>query len=117
MSGETGPRGDTAVTREPGPRPRPPTLHVRLRGPLRCLPVSRAGVRPPPPVLLPPAVGPLGQHSWRPPAVLGGHLLPSGGRTNLLLRFRASGQPRSSTASSDKAFEDWLNEDLSSYQG
>lgn len=51
------------------------------------------------------------------PAVLGGHLLPSGGRTNLLLRFRASGQPRSSTASSDKAFEDWLNEDLSSYQG
>ncbi|XP_036085078.1 ADP-ribosylation factor GTPase-activating protein 1 isoform X9 [Rousettus aegyptiacus] len=30
---------------------------------------------------------------------------------------RASGQPRSSTASSDKAFEDWLNEDLSSYQG
>lgn len=30
---------------------------------------------------------------------------------------RASGQPRSSAASSDKAFEDWLNEDLSSYQG
>lgn len=47
----------------------------------------------------------------------GGRLLPSGGRTNLLLRFRASGQPRSSAASSDKAFEDWLNEDLSSYQG
>ncbi|XP_036281851.1 ADP-ribosylation factor GTPase-activating protein 1 isoform X14 [Pipistrellus kuhlii] len=31
--------------------------------------------------------------------------------------YRASGQPPSSTASSDKAFEDWLNEDLSSYQG
>ncbi|XP_005885624.1 PREDICTED: ADP-ribosylation factor GTPase-activating protein 1 isoform X10 [Myotis brandtii] len=31
--------------------------------------------------------------------------------------YRASGQPQSSTASSDKAFEDWLNEDLSSYQG
>ncbi|KAM8775810.1 ADP-ribosylation factor GTPase-activating protein 1 isoform 1-T1 [Rhynchonycteris naso] len=30
---------------------------------------------------------------------------------------RASGQPQNSTASSDKAFEDWLNEDLSSYQG
>lgn len=45
------------------------------------------------------------------------HLLPSGGRTNRQLHFRASGQPQSSTASSDKAFEDWLNEDLSSYQG
>ncbi|XP_016057907.1 PREDICTED: ADP-ribosylation factor GTPase-activating protein 1 isoform X4 [Miniopterus natalensis] len=30
---------------------------------------------------------------------------------------RVSGQPQSLTASSDKAFEDWLNEDLSSYQG
>ncbi|XP_039720730.1 ADP-ribosylation factor GTPase-activating protein 1 isoform X2 [Pteropus medius] len=30
---------------------------------------------------------------------------------------RASGPPHSSAASSDKAFEDWLNEDLSSYQG
>ncbi|XP_066240479.1 ADP-ribosylation factor GTPase-activating protein 1 isoform X3 [Saccopteryx leptura] len=30
---------------------------------------------------------------------------------------RASGQPQNPTASSDKAFEDWLNEDLSSYQG
>lgn len=37
--------------------------------------------------------------------------------TNCRLHFRASGQPQSSTASSDKAFEDWLNEDLSSYQG
>lgn len=77
VSGETGPRGDAAVTREPGPRPRPPTLHVRLRGPLRCLPVSRAGVRPPPPVLfLPPAVGPLGQHSWRPPRCWAGICCP-----------------------------------------
>nr|XP_019609045.1 PREDICTED: ADP-ribosylation factor GTPase-activating protein 1 isoform X11 [Rhinolophus sinicus] len=30
---------------------------------------------------------------------------------------RAPGQPQSSTTPSDKAFEDWLNEDLSSYQG
>ncbi|XP_049633107.1 ADP-ribosylation factor GTPase-activating protein 1 isoform X2 [Suncus etruscus] len=30
---------------------------------------------------------------------------------------RASGQPPSSTPSSDKAFEDWLSEDLGSYQG
>ncbi|XP_019492914.1 PREDICTED: ADP-ribosylation factor GTPase-activating protein 1 isoform X7 [Hipposideros armiger] len=30
---------------------------------------------------------------------------------------RASGPLQSSTVSSDKAFEDWLNEDLSSYQG
>ncbi|XP_054530603.1 ADP-ribosylation factor GTPase-activating protein 1 isoform X11 [Pan troglodytes] len=30
---------------------------------------------------------------------------------------RASGQPQSVTASSDKAFEDWLNDDLGSYQG
>ncbi|XP_054554636.1 ADP-ribosylation factor GTPase-activating protein 1 isoform X2 [Talpa occidentalis] len=30
---------------------------------------------------------------------------------------RASGVPQSSTPSSDKAFEDWLNEDLGSYQG
>lgn len=45
------------------------------------------------------------------------HLLPSGGRTNCRLHFRASGQPLTSSASSDKAFEDWLNEDLSSHQG
>ncbi|XP_070342358.1 ADP-ribosylation factor GTPase-activating protein 1 isoform X12 [Equus asinus] len=30
---------------------------------------------------------------------------------------RASGQPQNSTSSSDKAFEDWLNDDLGSYQG
>ncbi|XP_058418303.1 ADP-ribosylation factor GTPase-activating protein 1 isoform X2 [Diceros bicornis minor] len=30
---------------------------------------------------------------------------------------RASGQPQSLTASSDKAFEDWLSDDLGSYQG
>ncbi|XP_042786382.1 ADP-ribosylation factor GTPase-activating protein 1 isoform X6 [Panthera leo] len=30
---------------------------------------------------------------------------------------RASGHPQSSTGSSDKAFEDWLNGDLGSYQG
>ncbi|XP_023597354.1 ADP-ribosylation factor GTPase-activating protein 1 isoform X3 [Trichechus manatus latirostris] len=30
---------------------------------------------------------------------------------------RAAGQPQSVTASSDKAFEDWLNDDLGSYQG
>ncbi|XP_058289178.1 ADP-ribosylation factor GTPase-activating protein 1 isoform X7 [Hylobates moloch] len=30
---------------------------------------------------------------------------------------RASGQPQGVTASSDKAFEDWLNDDLGSYQG
>lgn len=52
--------------------------------------------------------------------VPGGCLLPSGGHNDLELPYRASGQPpppQSSTASSDKAFEDWLNEDLSSYQG
>ncbi|XP_038290256.1 ADP-ribosylation factor GTPase-activating protein 1 isoform X7 [Canis lupus familiaris] len=30
---------------------------------------------------------------------------------------RASGHPQNSTSSSDKAFEDWLNDDLGSYQG
>lgn len=30
---------------------------------------------------------------------------------------RASGQLQNSTASGDKAFEDWLNDDLGSYQG
>ncbi|KAM5246672.1 ADP-ribosylation factor GTPase-activating protein 1 isoform 5-T5 [Ctenodactylus gundi] len=30
---------------------------------------------------------------------------------------RSSGQPQNVTASSDKAFEDWLNDDLGSYQG
>ncbi|NP_665703.2 ADP-ribosylation factor GTPase-activating protein 1 isoform X2 [Mus musculus] len=30
---------------------------------------------------------------------------------------RASGQPQSAAASGDKAFEDWLNDDLGSYQG
>ncbi|XP_053429764.1 ADP-ribosylation factor GTPase-activating protein 1 isoform X3 [Nycticebus coucang] len=30
---------------------------------------------------------------------------------------RAPGQPQTVTASSDKAFEDWLNDDLGSYQG
>ena len=30
---------------------------------------------------------------------------------------RASGQVQNSTASGDKAFEDWLNDDLGSYQG
>uniref|UniRef100_A0A2K5CMK7 ADP-ribosylation factor GTPase-activating protein 1 n=1 Tax=Aotus nancymaae TaxID=37293 RepID=A0A2K5CMK7_AOTNA len=30
---------------------------------------------------------------------------------------RASGQPQNVTASSDKAFEEWLNDDLGSYQG
>lgn len=46
-----------------------------------------------------------------------GHLLPSGGHTNLWLHFRVSGPAQSSTATSDKAFEDWLNEDLGAYQG
>ncbi|XP_036179482.1 ADP-ribosylation factor GTPase-activating protein 1 isoform X1 [Myotis myotis] len=45
--------------------------------------------------------------NWTPPQ---SKMLPS-------TAYRASGQPQSSTASSDKAFEDWLNEDLSSYQG
>ncbi|XP_023417725.1 ADP-ribosylation factor GTPase-activating protein 1 isoform X2 [Cavia porcellus] len=30
---------------------------------------------------------------------------------------RPSGQPQNATASADKAFEDWLNDDLGSYQG
>ncbi|KAM5246674.1 ADP-ribosylation factor GTPase-activating protein 1 isoform 7-T7 [Ctenodactylus gundi] len=33
------------------------------------------------------------------------------------LGIRSSGQPQNVTASSDKAFEDWLNDDLGSYQG
>ncbi|XP_015423197.1 PREDICTED: ADP-ribosylation factor GTPase-activating protein 1 isoform X8 [Myotis davidii] len=42
---------------------------------------------------------------------------PPQSKTLASTAYRASGQPQSSTASSDKAFEDWLNEDLSSYQG
>ena len=61
-----------------------------------------------------PSLAPCGTR-WS--CLLGGPLLPPGGRTNTGLRFRASGQPQSSTASSDKAFEDWLDEDLGSYQG
>uniref|UniRef100_A0A2K6JZE0 ADP-ribosylation factor GTPase-activating protein 1 n=1 Tax=Rhinopithecus bieti TaxID=61621 RepID=A0A2K6JZE0_RHIBE len=38
-------------------------------------------------------------------------------RTLQFTAHRASGQPQSVTASSDKAFEDWLNDDLGSYQG
>uniref|UniRef100_A0A8D2ETN4 ADP-ribosylation factor GTPase-activating protein 1 n=1 Tax=Theropithecus gelada TaxID=9565 RepID=A0A8D2ETN4_THEGE len=38
-------------------------------------------------------------------------------RTLPFTAHRASGQPQSVTASSDKAFEDWLNDDLGSYQG
>ncbi|XP_060032310.1 ADP-ribosylation factor GTPase-activating protein 1 isoform X6 [Erinaceus europaeus] len=38
-------------------------------------------------------------------------------RTLTSTAHRASGQPQNSTASSDKAFEDWLNDDLGSYQG
>ncbi|XP_053527303.1 ADP-ribosylation factor GTPase-activating protein 1 isoform X3 [Artibeus jamaicensis] len=42
---------------------------------------------------------------------------PPQSRTLPSAAHRASGQPQSSTASSDKAFEDWLDEDLGSYQG
>ncbi|XP_053782952.1 ADP-ribosylation factor GTPase-activating protein 1 isoform X2 [Desmodus rotundus] len=42
---------------------------------------------------------------------------PPQSRTLPSTAHRASGQPQSSTASSDKAFEDWLDEDLGSYQG
>ncbi|MEJ1279241.1 ADP-ribosylation factor GTPase activating protein 1 [Cricetulus griseus] len=35
----------------------------------------------------------------------------------LTVYFRPSGQPQNMTASGDKAFEDWLNDDLGSYQG
>uniref|UniRef100_A0A2K6AVL2 ADP-ribosylation factor GTPase-activating protein 1 n=1 Tax=Macaca nemestrina TaxID=9545 RepID=A0A2K6AVL2_MACNE len=38
-------------------------------------------------------------------------------RTLPFTAHRASGQLQSVTASSDKAFEDWLNDDLGSYQG
>uniref|UniRef100_A0A2K5EXR3 ADP-ribosylation factor GTPase-activating protein 1 n=1 Tax=Aotus nancymaae TaxID=37293 RepID=A0A2K5EXR3_AOTNA len=38
-------------------------------------------------------------------------------RTPPSTAHRASGQPQNVTASSDKAFEDWLNDDLGSYQG
>ncbi|XP_036915962.1 ADP-ribosylation factor GTPase-activating protein 1 isoform X6 [Sturnira hondurensis] len=42
---------------------------------------------------------------------------PPQSRTLPSATHRASGQPQSSTAASDKAFEDWLDEDLGSYQG
>ncbi|XP_012367211.2 ADP-ribosylation factor GTPase-activating protein 1 isoform X1 [Nomascus leucogenys] len=45
--------------------------------------------------------------NWTPPQP---RTLPS-------MAHRASGQPQGVTASSDKAFEDWLNDDLGSYQG
>uniref|UniRef100_A0A8B9Y4V3 ADP-ribosylation factor GTPase-activating protein 1 n=1 Tax=Bos mutus grunniens TaxID=30521 RepID=A0A8B9Y4V3_BOSMU len=45
--------------------------------------------------------------SWTPPQP----------RTLLSSAHRASGQVQNSTASGDKAFEDWLNDDLGSYQG
>ncbi|OWK03325.1 ARFGAP1 [Cervus elaphus hippelaphus] len=45
--------------------------------------------------------------SWTPPQP----------RTLLSSAHRASGQLQNSTASGDKAFEDWLNDDLGSYQG
>ncbi|XP_062060457.1 ADP-ribosylation factor GTPase-activating protein 1 isoform X2 [Lepus europaeus] len=38
-------------------------------------------------------------------------------RTSLATAHRASGQTQNVAASADKAFEDWLNDDLSSYQG
>ncbi|XP_006896942.1 PREDICTED: ADP-ribosylation factor GTPase-activating protein 1 [Elephantulus edwardii] len=38
-------------------------------------------------------------------------------KTPLPTTHRAAGQPQAGTASSDKAFEDWLNDDLGSYQG
>uniref|UniRef100_A0A8C0MZ98 ADP-ribosylation factor GTPase-activating protein 1 n=1 Tax=Canis lupus familiaris TaxID=9615 RepID=A0A8C0MZ98_CANLF len=38
-------------------------------------------------------------------------------KTLLSAAHRASGHPQNSTSSSDKAFEDWLNDDLGSYQG
>lgn len=57
------------------------------------------------------------QHLPEALVVPGGHLLPSGGHTNLRLHFRASGPAQSCTAASDKAFEDWLSEDLGAYQG
>ncbi|XP_035865914.1 ADP-ribosylation factor GTPase-activating protein 1 isoform X2 [Phyllostomus discolor] len=44
---------------------------------------------------------------WTPPQ---SRMLPSAAH-------RASGQPQTGTASADKAFEDWLDEDLGSYQG
>ncbi|XP_021501397.1 ADP-ribosylation factor GTPase-activating protein 1 isoform X6 [Meriones unguiculatus] len=38
-------------------------------------------------------------------------------KTLQLTAHRSSGQPQNVTASGDKAFEDWLNDDLGSYQG
>ncbi|XP_037667804.1 ADP-ribosylation factor GTPase-activating protein 1 isoform X6 [Choloepus didactylus] len=38
-------------------------------------------------------------------------------KTLLSSAHRASGHPQNTAASADKAFEDWLNEDLGSYQG
>ncbi|XP_076973569.1 ADP-ribosylation factor GTPase-activating protein 1 isoform X2 [Tamandua tetradactyla] len=45
--------------------------------------------------------------SWTPPQP----------RTPLSSAHRTSGQPQNATSSADKAFEDWLNEDLGTYQG
>uniref|UniRef100_A0A8B9SWP9 ADP-ribosylation factor GTPase-activating protein 1 n=1 Tax=Anas platyrhynchos TaxID=8839 RepID=A0A8B9SWP9_ANAPL len=38
-------------------------------------------------------------------------------KTSLSSTHRSAGQPQNVTASSDKAFEDWLNDDVNSYQG
>ncbi|XP_073931218.1 ADP-ribosylation factor GTPase-activating protein 1 isoform X5 [Castor canadensis] len=45
--------------------------------------------------------------NWTPPQP---KMLPS-------TSYRSSGQPQTVTTSGDKAFEDWLNDDLDSYQG
>ncbi|XP_046786703.1 ADP-ribosylation factor GTPase-activating protein 1 isoform X29 [Gallus gallus] len=38
-------------------------------------------------------------------------------KTSLSSTHRSAGPPQNTTASSDKAFEDWLNDDVNSYQG
>lgn len=45
------------------------------------------------------------------------HLVLSRPYWPLILYFRSSGQPQNVITSGDKAFEDWLNDDLGSYQG
>ncbi|XP_040588592.1 ADP-ribosylation factor GTPase-activating protein 1 isoform X5 [Mesocricetus auratus] len=60
------------------------------------------------------------ESSWRPRRTLsltGPCRTSTAAEPQHSLGIRPSGQPQNVTASGDKAFEDWLNDDLGSYQG
>jgi len=54
---------------------------------------------------------------WSPESSPAQNWTPPQPKTLPSTAHRASGHPQNSTSSSDKAFEDWLNDDLGSYQG